>query len=123
MNAKMALAAPSTVLVQKFADIAVEQGKAALLGETAKFNRLYDHAKAIEDELRSRPGDERWLLETIFDHPDIYVRYTAATAALAVRREAAIAVLQKIADSHDYPAAAEARGTLNWVADGRFVPE
>lgn len=109
-------------LVERFAEIGVQQDEAILKGETARFNRLYDQMDEIDHELRSRPGDHRRALIGLYGHPNIQVRLKAAIRTLAVAREEAGAVLKVIADTRRYPQAADARGLLRSLDDGSFQP-
>ncbi len=109
-------------LVTRFEEIALEQDRALLMDEIAKFNRLYGQMDAVKKELKSRPGDQRRALLTLYDHPNIQVRLKAAEGTLAVAPEAARGMLQSIRDSREYPQAADAGMTL-WDLDrGIFQP-
>ena len=72
-------------LVERFAAIGVEQDNAELIDDNAKFTRLYWQMDAVEKELKSRPGDQRRELLTLFNHPNMQVRLMAAKATLGVR--------------------------------------
>ena len=92
------------------------------MDEIAEFNRLYGQMDAVKKELKSRPGDQRRALLTLYDHPNIQVRLTAAEGTLAVAPEAARGLLQSIKDSREYPQAADA-GMTFWDLDrGIFKP-
>ena len=109
-------------LVTRFEEIALEQDRALLMDEIAKFNRLYGQMDAVKKELKSRPGDQRRALLTLYDHPNIQVRLKAAEGTLAVTPEAARGLLQSIKASREYPQAADAGMTL-WDLDrGIFKP-
>jgi hypothetical protein len=99
-------------LVDQFAACALEQFKAELHNEIAKYNRLYDDIVAIKDELKTRAGDQRSALATLFTHPNPQVRLKAAQWSLAVLPVAARQVLQDISDRNEYPQAAYARQSL-----------
>lgn len=99
-------------LVDRFTALALEQYKAELYDEIAKYNRLYDDIIAIKEELRARGGDQRGALVPLFGHPNPQVRLKAALYALAVAPAAARQVLQDISDRNEYPQAAYARQTL-----------
>ena len=91
------------------------------MDEIAEFNRLYGQMDAVKKELKSRPGDQRRALLTLYDHPNIQVRLTAAEGTLAVAPEAAQRIASKHQDSREYPQAADA-GIL-WDLDrGIFKP-
>ena len=109
-------------LVTRFEDIALEQDRALLMDEIAEFNRLYGQMDAVKKELKSRPGDQRRALLTLYDHPNIQVRLKAAEGTLAVAPEPARGLLQSIKDLREYPQAADAGMTL-WDLDrGIFKP-
>ena len=46
-------------LVRRFTEIALEQDQAILLDDNAKFDRLYQQMKSVEEELKTRAGDQR----------------------------------------------------------------
>lgn len=110
-------------LVARFAAIGVEHDNALLNDEIRKFNRLFDQMVAIEAELRRRPGDQRRMLLSLFDHPNMQVRLNAAKATLAVAPEAARQMLQVIADSQWYPQAGDAGMCLVNLDRGIFAPD
>jgi len=110
-------------LVERFATAGVEQNQALLCDQFARFSRLYWQMDAINNELRSRPGDQRRALIALFSHADMQVRLKAAKATLAVDPEAARRMLRVIVDSHQQPQAGDA-GMCLWNLDrGVFVPE
>lgn len=109
-------------LVEKFAGIALQQEHAISKGESAKYNRLFRQMNEIEAELKSRPGDQRGLLVSLFDHPSIQVRLKAATRSLAVLPQEARLLLESIASSREYPQAADAGMLLTGLDDGTFRP-
>ena len=99
-------------LVNQFATFALEQYKAELYGEIARYNRLYDEIVAVKDELKGRAGDQRSALVSLFAHQNPQVRLMAALWSLAVVPAAARQVLQDISDRNEYPQAAYARQSL-----------
>jgi len=110
-------------LVEQFSATCVGQNKALLGGEYSKFNRLFDRMVAVEKELKSRPGDQRRALMSLYDHPDMQVRLQAAKVTLAVAPEAARAMLERIKDWRRQPQAGDA-GMCLWNLDrGVFVPK
>jgi hypothetical protein len=109
-------------LVRRFVDIGLAQEEALVYGEIAKFNRLFEQKDHVVDELRSRPGDQRRVLLSLYDHPNLQVRLIAVKNSLALAPDEGRRVLQAIADSREYPEAAEAGMTL-WDLDrGFFKP-
>ncbi len=111
-----------TELVEKFTAIAVAQDEALLMDEIGKYNRLYDQMGAVAKELKSRAGDQRQALLSLYDHHNAQVRLNAAIATLAVAPDAARRVLQRISDWQEYPQAADARGMMRALDDGTFRP-
>jgi hypothetical protein len=109
-------------LIERFVDISVAQDDALLDNKIARFNRLFDEKAAILAELKSRPGDQRRRLVSLFGHSNPQVRLNAAKATLAVEPEAARQALQAIADSREFPQAGDAGMSL-WNLDrGVFKP-
>jgi hypothetical protein len=109
-------------LVQRFVAIALDQDKALLKREHARFNRLFDEMEAVEGELKARNGDQRRGLVGLYDHPNAQVRVKAVKATLAVTPEAALRRLKEIAESRKYPQAGEAGMSLLNLERGIFKP-
>jgi hypothetical protein len=109
-------------LLERFTAIALEQDQALLMDEIARFNKLFDQMDAVKKELRSRSGDQRRALLALYDHPNIQVRLKAAVGTLAVEPESARKLLQTIAESREYPQAADAGMTLGELDRGIFKP-
>lgn len=109
-------------LVERFVSIALAQNEALLMNENTKFNRLFEQMEAVKQELKFREGDQRRELLRLLDHPNAQVRLKAAKATLAIAPDVARDLLQKIADSKEYPQAGEA-GMSIWALDeGIFKP-
>jgi hypothetical protein len=109
-------------LVQRFVTIALDQDRALLRREHARFNRLFDEMEAVESELKARDGDQRQALLSLYDHPNTQVRVKAVKATLAVAPEPALRQLKEIADSRKYPQAGEAGMSLLNLERGIFKP-
>lgn len=109
-------------LVERFAEIGVEQDQALLYDEIAKYNRLFDQMWELVDEPKRREGDQRRALVALYNHPKAQVRLKAAIATLALEPDAARKVLQIISDRDEYPQAADARGVLSALDKGTYVP-
>lgn len=109
-------------LVFRFAELAVEQDRALLGFDTKEVNRIFWRLKEIEDELKSRHGDQRRALMSLYDHPNPQVRVKAAKATLAVAPEAARAVLEEIAAAKNQPQALEAGMSLFNLDSGVYKP-
>jgi len=76
-------------LVEQFATIGVEQDKALRSDNMPKYRGLCENMKAIDDELKSRPEDQRRSLVALYSHPNMQVRLMAAKLTLTVAPEAA----------------------------------
>ncbi len=109
-------------LVQRFTVIALDQDRALLRNEYAKFNRLFNEMEAIKNELQARAGDQRRALLSLYDHPNTQVRLKAVKATLAVEPDSARRMLELIADSREYPQAGEAGMTIDNLDSGVFKP-
>jgi hypothetical protein len=109
-------------LVERFAALGVGQFQAELRGELAKQNKLILEMRPLVEELKVRPGDQRTALLQLLDHPNVQVRFMAATLTLAVAPATARQVLQMIKDSGQQPQALDA-GMCLWNLDrGVFKP-
>ena len=109
-------------LLECFTAIGIEQDQTLLRRRYAKFNRLFDEMVAIEDELKTRDGDQRRELLSLYNHPNAQVRLNAAKVTLAVAPEPARRALQAIADSREYPQAGDAGMSLYNLERGIFKP-
>jgi hypothetical protein len=109
-------------LVERFTVIALDQDRALLGDEIAKYNRLFDQMEAVEAELKERAGDQRRGLLPLYKHANAQVRLKAAMATLAVDPKAARDVLQKISDNQEYPGAAYARSMMRALDEGTYRP-
>jgi len=110
-------------LVERFADIGIEQDGSLLRDEIRMFNRLYDEKQAITTELKCRPGDQRRALVALYRHPNMQTRLNAVKATLALEPVAARRMLQAIADSKQYPQAGDAGMCLSNLDRGIFAPD
>ncbi|MGO4172177.1 DUF2019 domain-containing protein [Bosea sp. TAF32] len=105
-----------------FEQLCIKQYIALDRNEIASYNRRYDQIRAIEDELRSRPGDQRRILMRLFGHPNMQVRLTAARANLAVDYMAARRELEAIVEEQWFPQAGDAGMTLDNLDSGFYRP-
>jgi hypothetical protein len=110
-------------LIERFTAIAIEQDRALLYSEIAKYNRLYDQLMAVEEELKSRSNDQRRVLLRLYEHPNCQVRLKAAHATLALEPEAGRAMLESIASSRHYPQAGDAGMSLDNLDRGIYKPK
>lgn len=107
-------------LVDRFISIALSQDEANRTDDTSEYNSLFDDMELVELELKQRVGDQRRLLLPLLQHKNAQVRLKSALATLAIDQAAAIAALQKISDQNEYPEAADARGMMRSLAEGRY---
>ncbi|MFZ5735891.1 MAG: DUF2019 domain-containing protein [Pseudomonadota bacterium] len=115
------MAAPE--LVALFAKIVVGQDEALLGNQIARFNRLFGVMTEIADELKSRDGDQRTALLSLFEYPNMQVRLQAAKLTLAVAPVEARQQLEAIASSKWFPQAGDAGMCLSFLDDGTFKPK
>jgi HEAT repeat protein len=109
-------------LVHQFIELALAQDKAELNGDIRQVNALFDKIETIKVELKSRPGDGRRVLVSLYDHPNAQVRLKAAKATLALEPERARQVLLTIKKRQEQPQALDAGMTLRFLDDGTFTP-
>lgn len=109
-------------LVDLFVNLCVERGEELDRGDIPRVNRLFDDISAVEQELKSRPGDQRHALIPLYRHANMQVRVTAAKATLAIAPEAARNALEEIKASKWLPQSAEASSSLWTLERGIFKP-
>lgn len=110
-------------LVELFTAIALEQHDAMLDDRYAAYKTLYSQMEALRGTLKERPGDQRQALAPLLQHKNPQVRLKAAITLLAIAPDAATLALQTISDRNEYPQAAYARGMLESIEDGSYVPD
>lgn len=110
-------------LVALFAKVTVDQDEALLGNRIARFNRLFGVMTEIAEELKSRDGDQRTALLSLFEYPNMQVRLQAAKLTLAVAPVEARAQLEAIASSQWFPQAGDAGMCLDLLDDGTFKPK
>ena len=108
-------------LVERFVAIALDQHEAMRHDDNAKYNRLYGQMDDVKQELKSRAGDQRRALLPL-STTNAQVRLKSAITTLALAPQAARLTLQVISDRQEYPQAAYARGMMNALDSGRFIP-
>ncbi|MCO5092302.1 DUF2019 domain-containing protein [Bosea sp. (in: a-proteobacteria)] len=109
----------SEELKRLFEQLCIQQYDAIERNENASYNRRYKKILAIQNELKARPGDQRRILMSLFGHPNMQVRLTAAHTNLAVDYIAARRELQAIIDEQWFPQSGDAGMTL-WNIDRGF---
>jgi hypothetical protein len=112
----------NTEIVDLFERLCIEQYDAMEREERARVNRLVWRIHDLEMELKSRPGDQRYELMRLFDHPNMQVRLSAAEANLAVDYASARREIQAIKDSKWFPQAGDAGMTLYFLDTGEAEP-
>ncbi|MGD9924131.1 MAG: DUF2019 domain-containing protein [Pseudorhodoplanes sp.] len=109
-------------LVRLFADLAVQQDAALLYRAQREVNKIFWKLEEIKSELKSRPGDQRAALLSLYDHKNMQVRLKAAKATLAIAPQAARAQLEEIQSSGWQPQAGDAGMSLRALDDGVYKP-
>ncbi len=110
-------------LVVRFAELCVAQNEAMLYSDISKVNRLIKEMWAVQDELKSRPGDQRRELLPLFDHDSAQVRLMAARANLAVVPALARKMIETIANGPKIPQAGDAGMTISNLDSGLYKPD
>lgn len=110
-------------LVERYTQAGIDEDKAEMKDDLPKRNRLCLQMFAIADELKSRPGDQRPALLTLYNHPNMEVRLMAAKATLAIASTEARKIIESIATSNWFPYTGDAGMCLEMLDQGVFVPE
>jgi hypothetical protein len=110
-------------LIGLFAELCVAQDQALLYSDIAKLNRLIKQMWDVQDELKSRPGDQRRALLALFDHENAQVRLMAARANLAVAPQEARTMIESIANGRKFPQAGDAGMTIENLDSGFYKPK
>jgi hypothetical protein len=113
---------PTSELVGLFTDIALAEDDAILMDDNPRYNRQFWQLEAVEQELKSRQGDERRALLGLYTHSNAQMRLAAGLATLAVAPVEARQLLQSIYDSKEYPQAGDAGMSLINLDRGIFKP-
>jgi hypothetical protein len=85
--------------------------------------RLFWLIDAVVTELKNRPGDQRRVLTSLYNDPNMNVRLKAAKATLAVAPKAARQAIEAIAASTWPPQCYDARMCLSMLDEGVFKPD
>lgn len=110
-------------LVEHFAAIGVEEDQALRSDDLQRYKRLALQMRAIDEELKVRPGDQRRSLLALYDHPNFQVRLMAAKLTLAVAPEAARRMLELIRARRHQPQSGDAGMCLSMLDRAAFVPK
>ena len=103
-------------LVREFETLCIAQYRSLEREEITQFNKRYKNIQAIHDELKSRTGDQRRALQSLFGKGNLQARYMAAHSNLAIDYDKARKELEAIAATNWHPQAAQAGMTL-WNLD------
>lgn len=110
-------------IVTLYISIILQQHDAAIHDSIRLYNKYYSRPRALANELKSRPGDDRRLLITLLSHKNSSVRFASAVETITIEHQLALQTLEQLADSGDYPNEMNARSLLRSLKNGRFVPE
>jgi hypothetical protein len=113
---------PAEDLLRRYVEIGIEQDDAILDDDNARYNRLFKEMVSIEQELKSRDGDQRRLLMRFYDHPNWQVRLNAAKETLAIAPQEARRQLEQIASTKHFPQAGDAGMSIVFLDKGIFKP-
>lgn len=117
-KAKKLAALSSDELVSEYVRISTDMGQAADQFETARYNRLFAKEIAVVRELRSRDGDHRNRLFSLYGHQNLQVRLNAAHSTYPLDPSLAAAELQAIAATKWPPQGTNAGMTLAMIRMG-----
>jgi len=109
-------------LVAEFETWARSHGHDVLYGEVRDAKRSYRELEAVHEELRARGPSARVALIKLLDHPEVAIRYYAATWLLAVEPGRARAVIEEVKHVAPMRLAGDAGMTLRMLDDGTFKP-
>jgi hypothetical protein len=109
-------------LLARYLAIALEQDEAIRKDQSRAYNRLYKEMLVVLEQLKARPGNLRRSLVSLLDHRNAQVRLMSAIDTLAIDRDRALAALQAISDRNEYPQAADAKGIMRSLSEGRYQP-
>lgn len=87
-------------LARLFVRLAIANDDALLGFETRKSKKILSQLWAVVAELKSRPGDQRTALLSLYGHGNPEVRLQAADATLAIAPVAARQILESMKDIH-----------------------
>jgi uncharacterized protein YcaQ len=107
-------------LVERFAAIALAQHEAINMEDNAKYKRLFDQMTDMMAEFLTRPIEQRRALMALYEHPNPQVRYTPAFITRDFAPQAARRVCEIISERNEYPQAADARGMIRELDEGRI---
>lgn len=109
-------------MASRFETLCLEQHRSLEREEIAAYNRRYKQVEAVIEELKSRPNDNRCILQKFYQHRNSQVALTAAYANLAIDYQGARRTIEEIAESGDFPQAGDAGMALVFLDDGTYKP-
>ena len=96
------------VLLKLHVEWGGQQDVALQRANTSMVNELASRINQINNELKSRPGDQRGTLASLLSHPNAQVRFNAAQSLIRILPIEARQTMQVIADSGVFPLAGHA---------------
>ena len=109
-------------LVRTYEDIVVKQDVSFKYARNAAFNEQYLQRQALADELRSRPGDQREMLASLFKSRMAWVRICVAQDTLSLNEARSRMHMEYIGEHATAPYKSHARSALGcW--DRGFRPK
>jgi hypothetical protein len=110
-------------LLERFVALGVDQDRAENGDDMPSVKRLFWLIDAVVTELKNRPGDQRRVLTSLYNDPNMNERLKAAKATLAVAPKAARQAIEAIAASTWPPQCYDARMCLSMLDEGVFKPD
>jgi len=95
-------------LLKLHVEWSMQQDVALQRANISKVNELGGRINQINNELKSRPGDQRGTLASLLSHPNAQVRFNAAQSLIRILPIEARQTMQVIADSGVFPLAGHA---------------
>jgi hypothetical protein len=105
-------------LVERFVEIALAESDALKMGQTGKYNRLFDRMIEVMGEFLVRPIEQRHALMALYTHPDPQVRYTAAFITKDIAPEEVREVCEILIAEKRQPQAANASIMIDNMNEG-----
>jgi hypothetical protein len=110
----------SKTVVERFVDSAITHGETAATGDYKTGNKAYDRKRAAVVELRKLPDRGEAALVALLEHPNLWVKKSAATYLLPLREDLACATLERLELSSNKHLAFDAKMTLQEWRSGRL---
>lgn len=107
-------------LLELYEAAALEHGRATEEGDPKAANRAHDLITSIRHELMDRGRDSEMMISNLLQAPEPWVRSWAATDLLGVAPDAAVPVLEEIAQEQRGYLGLQARMVLQEWRAGRL---